>query len=55
MSAQRPHLAHVPDGAKLHGYSQSWAQSQGHSSFDNDVERIPSQTVLVERDVRVAY
>lgn len=43
-----------------HGYSRSWAESQGqvHSGqghFDQDVERFPSDVVLVERDVRVVY
>lgn len=41
--------------AKSHGYSQSWAASQGHVHHGHDVERFPSNTVLVERDVRVAY
>lgn len=37
------------------GYSQSWAQSDGHSFANHDVERVPSKTVLIERDVRVSY
>lgn len=37
------------------GYSQSWAQSDGHSFANHDVERFPSKTVLIERDVSVSY
>ena len=43
-----------------HGHSESWAESQGRLNhgqghFNEDVERAPSDTVLVERDYRVSY